>query len=269
MKILIFWDIFWRIWRRALEKEISGLKSKYNPDFIIANVDNITSGRWPVEKHILEIEKLGIDVLTWWDHIFDHEKHIIDYLDREEGILIRPANFYESEHYKIPWKGYKIVEKSWKKLLVIHLMWEVFMRYNVYNPFLKAEEILKKLSDEKFDAIILDLHKEATSEWYGMLTFLDWEISFLYWTHTHIQTNDEIIYEEGTWFISDVWMVWALNSVIWAEFGSLKKRFLTGITKWKIEQKLWSSYLLNAVVVSINELRKCEAIEKIRIEGKI
>ena len=153
MKILIFWDIFWRIWRKALEKELEGLKEKYSPDFIVASVDNITSWRWAVEKHILEMERLGIDIATWWDHILDNEKYIEDYLEKEDGILIRPANFYKSAHYKIPWKWYKIVEKNWKRLLVIQLMWEVFMKYNMYNPFLKIEKIQDKFKDKKINLI--------------------------------------------------------------------------------------------------------------------
>jgi len=44
------------------------------------------------------------------------------------------------------------------------LIGEVFMRYNVYNPFLKIDSILRKLDKESFDAIILDFHKEASAE---------------------------------------------------------------------------------------------------------
>jgi calcineurin-like phosphoesterase len=41
-----------------LKKELPKLKQKFNPDFIIVNVENITSGRGPIEKHVKEIEKL-------------------------------------------------------------------------------------------------------------------------------------------------------------------------------------------------------------------
>jgi calcineurin-like phosphoesterase len=43
-------------------------------------------------------------------------------LEKPNSKLIRPANFLEQDHYYIPGKGYKIVEKDGKKLLVIHLM---------------------------------------------------------------------------------------------------------------------------------------------------
>jgi len=38
------------------------------------------------------------------------------------------------------------------------------MNHNLYNPFLKIDEILEENKQEKLDGIILDFHKEATSE---------------------------------------------------------------------------------------------------------
>lgn len=267
MKILIFWDIYWRIWRKALSKELPNLKLKYKPDFIIVNADNVTSWRWPIEKHILEIEELWIDIITWWDHIFDNEDKIVDYINREDSILLRPANFYDSTYYKTPWKGYKIVEKQGKRLLVIHLIGEVFMKYSVSNPFLKLDEILNEVDKKDYDAVIVDFHKEATAEWQWLAHFIDWKVWFLYWTHTHVQTNDDIVLNSGTWFISDIWMIWSIDSVIWADFDSVKKRFLTWLIKWRIKQKLDNDYLLNAVCVDINDKWFCDTIEKIKIKG--
>ena len=140
------------------------------------------------------------------------------------------------------------------------------MKYNVYNPFLEIDKILKKFSDKKIDTIIIDFHKEATAEGYWMLSFLDSRVWFLYWTHTHIQTNDDYISENWTWFLSDIWMIWSLKSVIWADFGSVKKRFLTWIIKWKIKQSLDDNYILNAVIINIDN-NKCKNIEKIKIKG--
>jgi len=265
MRILVFWDIYWKIWRLALKKELSNLKEKYNPDFIIANIDNITSWRWPIEKHILEMEKLWIDFMTGWDHIFDNLKKIENYLSADSSKILFPANLFSSEFYNFANKWYKIIEKNGKKLLIIHLLWEVFMRDSVYNPFLKVDEILKEFLSEKIDWIIVDFHKEVTSEIKWMWFFLDGRVSFVYWTHTHVQTNDETILENWTWYISDLWMNWASKSVIWADFESVKKRFLTWINRWKINQSTDKNYLINWVFVEIWKEKKCEKIEKIRI----
>lgn len=266
MKILIFWDIYWRVWRTAFKKEFPKLKEIYSPEFVIANVENISSWRWPIEKHLKEIEYLWIDVYTSWNHIFDNENDIVPYLEKPDSKLIRPANFYESKYVYVPWKWYKIIEKNWKKLLVINIMSQIFMRDYVYNPFLKIDEILQDLNIDNFDWIIIDFHKETTSEWYGMWMFLDWKISFLYGTHTHIQTNDELILPKWTWILTDIWMCWPLYSIIWADYESMKKRFLSWITKWKIEQSLDNNYIISWVYLEIDETsKKALKIEKIKI----
>ncbi|MFK7780428.1 MAG: TIGR00282 family metallophosphoesterase [Candidatus Gracilibacteria bacterium] len=267
MKILIFGDVYGRIGRAAIKKELPLLKEKYKPDFVIANVDNITSRRGPIEKHILEMENIGIDIMTGGDHIFDNVDRIEKYLDSEDSKLIRPANFYELEKYPLSGKGYKIFEKKGKKILVIHLLGEVFMNHRVINPFIKVDEILETTKDENIDGIIVDFHKEATAEGYGLGFHLDGRVSFLYGTHTHIQTNDELILPKGTGLISDVGMNGPLFSVIGADYKSVEKRFLTGISKGKIKQSLDKEYVVNGAIVEIDEEKKCSNIEKIRIRG--
>lgn len=267
MRVLIFWDVYGRVWRKALKKELPKLKEKYNPDFIIVNVDNASSGRWIIEEHALELEEIWIDLMTGWDHILDNFSKVKDYLDKKDSKLLRPANFYHDDILEGKW--YKVLEKNGKKLLVIHLLSETFMNYKVFNSFIKADEILEKFKNEKLDWIIIDYHKETTSTWYWMAFYLDSKVSFIFWTHTHVQTNDELILEWWTWIISDVWMNWPLYSIIWADFNSVKNRFLTWVWKWKIEQCLDKNYVVNWVCIDIWEGMKCENIEKIRIRGKL
>jgi calcineurin-like phosphoesterase len=149
------------------------------------------------------------------------------------------------------------------------MMWTVFINYSMENTFLKAEKILAELWTENFDAIVIDFHKETTSEWYGLAHFLDGQVSFVCGTHTHIQTNDELILPGGTGLISDVWMNGPLYSVIWADFNSVKRRFLTGINKGKIEQQLDENYVVNGICVEIWDDKKVINLEKIRIRGKL
>ncbi|MGE4444468.1 MAG: YmdB family metallophosphoesterase [Candidatus Altimarinota bacterium] len=271
MKVLIFGDIYGRIGRNAFKKHFSELKEKYSPDFVIVNPENISSGRGPIEKHMKELDALGgIDVYTSGNHIFDNYDDIKNYLDKPGSKLIRPANFYENEHIYFPGKGYKIIEKNGKKLLVINLMSSVFMRDEVYNPFLKIDEMLKEIPMDDINAVIIDFHRETTSEIYAMGMFLDGKISFLFGTHTHIQTNDELVLPGGTGILTDVGMSGPLYSIIGAEFEGIKSRFLGGMLKGKIDQSLDPHYVVSACIVEIDDqTKKCLSIEKIRIKGKL
>lgn len=270
MKVLIFWDIYGRVGRKAFLKHYKELFELHMPDFVIANIENMSSGRGPILKHIQELAPLGIDVYTSGNHIFDNEESIELYLDAPDSKLIRPANFFESSYVHIPGKGWKIIEKNGKKLLVVNLMSSVFMRDQVYNPFLKIDEILKQYAQEHFDGIIIDFHRETTAEIAAMGGFLDGKVSFIYGTHTHTQTNDEKIFPLGTGVLTDVGMSGPYYWVIWADFESLKSRYLSGVIKGKIEQSLDPFYVVNGCIVEIDEAsKKCVNIEKIKITWKL
>ena len=270
MKILVFWDIYGRIGRKAFTKEIANLKEEHTPDFVIANVDNITSGRWAVSHLVDELCDLGVDLCTGWDHIFDNYDKVSESLDAEDSHIIRPGNFFESKYYKLAWKGYKILEKNGQKLLVIHVVSGTFLRDTVQNPYLYVDELLDELCAEDFDAIILDYHKEASAEVWSMAFFLDGRVSAVFGTHTHLQTNDELILDKGTGVIWDVWMSGSLYSVIGAEFWSIRKRTLTGIMKWKIKQSLDKRYVVNACLFDVcDKTGETKNILKIRQRGEL
>lgn len=270
MKILIFWDIYGRIWRKALASQIELLQEKYSPDFTIANIENCTSWRGPVEQHAKYIKDLGVDVMTTGDHVYDNIQNIQPYLNDTKNAIIRPANFYESEHISPAWRGYHIVEKEGKKLAVIQLLWEHFMSHKVDSPFMKLEELLVNTAISSADAIIVDFHRETTAELYGMAHIFDGKLSCVYGTHTHIQTNDAQILDGGTALIADVGMNGPAYSVIGADPESVKKRFMTGIQKWKIEQSLRKDYVINAVYIEVDETNgEAQHIENISLRKKL
>lgn len=270
MKVLVFWDIYGRIWRSALKKEIWALREKYNPDFVLVNIDNISSGRGAIEKHIREMEDLDVSLMMWWDHILDNMPKITDYLNSEESKVIRPANFLEQDYYPIAGKGYKIIKNNGKRLLVIHVLGSVFMNHVwVDNPYIKVEKILQEVDENSYDAVVVDFHKEASSEWYAMAHFLEKTPAFIFGTHTHVQTNDELIFPSWVGVIGDVGMTWPLYSVIWADFHSVRKRMLTGIQKGKIEQCLDKNYVVNGIFVEFGKDKKCVNLEKFRIRDSL
>jgi metallophosphoesterase (TIGR00282 family) len=246
------------------------MKDKYAPDFTVVNIENITSWRGPASIHAELIDSLWVDIMTGWDHIFDNMPDIGRYFSKDTCKLIRPANFRESEHFTLPWDGYRIIEKEGKRLLVIQLLGEVFMNHKVDNPFIKIEQILWEIPKESYDALILEFHRETTAELYWMANFLDGQVSAVYGTHTHIQTNDAHILSWGTGILTDVGMNGPFESVIGAEFSSVKKRFLTWIQRGKIEQKLKGKYIINALLIETDDTTKlCSNIENISFTGTL
>lgn len=270
MKILAFWDIYGRIGRKAFLEEFPRIKSDFNADFTIVNVDNITSGRGPIERHAKQILDAWVDVLTGGDHIVDNMKNIWEYLDSPDSKLLRPDNMGWVGEFRFPGIWHKIFEKNWKKILVIHLIGHAFLdKINSNNAFIRADEILELYKDQDIDATVVDFHKEATAEIQWLAHYLDGRISAIFGTHTHVQTNDDLILPKGTGVLWDVGMSGPLYSVIWADFDSVKKMFLSGVFKWKIEQSLDENYLVNAVLFDIDDTGKCKNIEIIKRKSKL
>lgn len=247
------------------------MKDLYKADICIANIENITSWRWPASVHAKMIDALWVDIMTGGDHIYDNMPDIEKYFSQEACKLIRPANFIDSDEFPLPGVWYKIImSQSWKRLLVVQLLWEVFMSHKVDNPFIKISEILACVPKESYDCCIVEFHRETTAELYGMAHYLDKKVGLVYGTHTHVQTNDAHILTGGTWVITDIGMNWPFQWVIGASFESVKKRFLTGISRWKIEQQLKGKYIINAIIAELDDTTwLCLDIENISFTWSI
>lgn len=220
-----------------VEDNIASLRAKYSPDFMIANSENITGGKGPIEKHVLTMKELGFDVLTGGNHTFSNLKDSGDIFSDPASIQIRPANYLEHPEYPVPGKGWKAVEKNGQRLLVVNVMSSVFMHDSLDNPFQSIERILAGFT-EKFDAVVVDFHRETTAELVNMAHFLDGRVSVVYGTHTHVQTNDERIFPNGTAMITDLGMTGPLWSSLGQTFESRLPQFLTGTRLFgqKVEQ---------------------------------
>jgi len=138
------------------------------------------------------------------------------------------------------------------------------MNHKVHNPFHFVTELIDSIPKTDYDTCIVEFHRETTAELYGMANFLDGRVALVYGTHTHVQTNDAHILPQGTGIITDVWMNGPFESVIGADFSSVEKRFLTGISRWKIMQQLKGKYIINALIVELDDSSwKCKHIKNI------
>jgi calcineurin-like phosphoesterase len=85
------------------------------------------------------------------------------------------------------------------------------------------------------DAIVVDMHCEATSEKQAMAYFLDGRASVVVGTHTHVPTADHRVLAGGTAFVTDVGMTGDYDSVIGMAKDEPLARFLRKIPSAKFE----------------------------------
>lgn len=84
----------------------------------------------------------------------------------------------------------------------------------------------------------------------------------LYGSHTHVQTNDERILNNGTGYLSDIGMTGPFNSIIGAEPLPVINRMRTGMPA-KFSQALGEGQLCAIVINICDSTNKVLRIKKI------
>jgi len=257
MRILFIGDIVGRPGRRAIDEVLEKVVSDWRIEFTIANGENAAGGMGITPPIAIEILDHGVDVLTSGNHIWA-KKEIISFLNEESRIL-RPANYPA----QVPGRGAGIFElNNGQKIGILNLEGRVLMK-SLDCPFRIGErevEILRKQTN----IIIVDFHAEATSEKMAMGWFLNGKASAVLGTHTHVQTSDERILDEGTAYITDVGMTGPLASVIGIRKQVALERLLTQIP-WKFDVATEEIELQGVVVEVDSETGKAKNIQRIRV----
>ena len=257
MRILFIGDIVGKPGRQAIEGLLEKVIAENNIEFTIANGENAAGGMGITPPIAIDFLNQGVDVLTSGNHIWA-KKEIIPFLDEEIRIL-RPANYPA----QVPGRGAGIyrTEKG-EKIGVLNLEGRVFMK-NLDCPFRVGEKQVSLL-EQQTNIIIVDFHAEATSEKMAMGWFLDGKVSAVLGTHTHIQTSDERILNEGTAYITDVGMTGPLNSVIGIRKQVALERLLTQIP-WKFDVATEEIELQGVIVEIDRDTGKSKNIQRMRV----
>jgi hypothetical protein len=130
-------------------------------------------------------------------------------------------------------------------------------------PFRVGEKEVELLRKET-NVILVDFHAEATSEKMAMGWFLNGRVSAILGTHTHVQTSDEKILDEGTAYITDVGMTGPLASVIGIRKQVALDRLLTQIP-WKFDVATEEIELQGVVIEVDSKTGKSKDIQRIKV----
>ncbi len=247
MKILFLGDIMGRAGRTAITERLPSLIEKLEPDAVILNGENASGGMGLTRAHADSIFEAGADVITLGDHAFD-QKDIVPAF-AEFPNLIRPINYSKVA----PGNGFTIFEThKGKRILVVQVLGQVFMRSPFANPFEAVDLLLKKYHlGKNIDAIFVDMHAEATSEKMAMAIWLDGRVSAVIGTHTHVPTADLMVMPKGTAFQSDAGMCGCYHSVIGMDAEEPLRRFVTGMSKGRFQPAM-GDVTLSGVFIEID-----------------
>lgn len=256
MRIFLIGDIVGNGGVEYLRTHLGSIKKLKNIDFVVANAENSTPVGKGISKEVANtLYSCGVDVMTMGNHTFNNKE--IYELFEDNFPVIRPANMPPMTEGE----GYIISEANGYRVAVISLLGRVFME-NMDCPFRTADKIINIVKD-KSDIIIVDIHAEATSEKLAMGYYLDGKVSVVFGTHTHVQTADEKILENGTAYITDVGMTGCHDGVLGVKKEIIIKKFLTSLPQR--HETVNDNPVLNGLIVDVDESTgKATNVERIQ-----
>ncbi|MEM9724040.1 MAG: TIGR00282 family metallophosphoesterase [Pseudomonadota bacterium] len=266
MRILFIGDLVGRTGRTAVMTELPGLKERLRVDFTVVNAENAAAGFGLTLSIAKDVFEAGADAITLGNHSFD-QRELLGDIDGEPRI-IKPLNWPRT-----PGRGAGVFEvaagpASGKKVLVTNLLGRIFMQ-PVDDPFHSVDALLKQHPlGRAVDAIVVDMHAEATSEMMAMGHFCDGRASVVVGTHTHVPTADVMILEGGTAYQSDAGMTGDYDSVIGMDKVEPVKRFQTGLSG-RPEPAKGAATLCGLLVETDDATGLALKVEPLRVGGKL
>ena len=132
------------------------------------------------------------------------------------------------------------------------------------------EDILKTYKlGQNIDALVVDVHAEATSEKMAMGHFLDGQTTLVVGTHTHVPTSDQMIFPNGTAYTTDAGMTGDYHSVVGMNPGAPLERFYKKIRSEKLSPATGEATLCGVYVESDDATGLAKTIKPIRLGGKL
>ena len=202
-------------------ERLPGLIAEWKLDLVVVNGENAAGGFGITETIYNELIDAGADAVTLGNHAWDQREALV-FIERAPR-LIRPLN-YPGRHAGPRRRHDRRQERRARA------------RHQRHGPHLHGparrsvrgdRARARRLSARRgADAIIVDMHGEATSEKQAMGYFCDGRASLVVGTHTHVPTADHRILPGGTAFMTDVGMTGDYDSVIGMDKDEPLRRFL-------------------------------------------
>ncbi|HEY1631468.1 MAG TPA: TIGR00282 family metallophosphoesterase [Rhizomicrobium sp.] len=263
MRILFIGDVLGRPGREVVEAELPRLIDTLKLDFTIVNGENAAGGFGITRAIANEFFALGVDVITTGNHWSD-QKEILSFIADEDRVL-RPCNLPKGT----PGKGANLYQaRNGSHVLVINPLGRVFMEPQD-DPFAAVDAELNACPlGEAADAIIVDMHAEATSEKMAMGHFCDGRASLVVGSHQHVPTADAQILPGGTAYQSDAGACADYDSVIGMDKFEPLQRFTRKLNSQRFTPATGPATLCG-VFVETNAKGLAVRVEPVRVGGRL
>jgi len=266
MRFAFFGDVVGRAGRDGLADHLPDLRRRLGLQFVVVNAENAAAGFGITENTARELFEAGADCLTLGNHSWD-QREALTYIVREPR-LIRPANYPILSD--APGRGAQIFEtESGHRVLVVNLLGRVHMDA-MDDPFAAVDRELDACPlGAMADAVIVDMHCEATSEKMAMGHYCDGRASLVVGTHTHVPTADAQILNGGTAYQTDAGACCDYDSVIGNQKDEPLRRFTTKISGGRYKPAEGPATVCGVYVETDPATGLAVRVEPIRVGGRL
>jgi metallophosphoesterase (TIGR00282 family) len=264
MRLLYVGDVVGRSGRTILVERAAELRRRLRLDALVVNGENAAAGFGITIKICESFFEAGVDVLTTGNHVWD-QKELVGYIGQQPR-LVRPLNLQPGT----PGSGVaEFRTASGRRLVVLQVLGRLFMQLSD-DPFRAIErELQRHRLGVTADAILLDVHGEATSEKTAIGHFVDGLVSLVAGTHTHIPTADAQILAGGTGYITDVGMTGDYDSVIGMNKVLSLGRWRNDTPQARLEPAAGEATLCGVFVETDDRTGLARSVAPLRIGGRL
>ena len=232
---------------------------------MVVNAENASAGMGLTGPHAVELLAAGADCLTLGDHAFD-QREMLAFIETEPRIL-RPLNYAKAA----PGQGARLFEApGGRSVFVAQALGQVFMKRPFDDPFSALDAALKAAPlGGRANAVIVDVHAEATSEKMALGHWCDGRASLVVGTHTHVPTADTQILARGAAYQTDAGMCGDYDSVIGMDKLEPITRFVTGMAKGRFTPAEGPATLSGVYVETDDATGRAVRAEPLRLGGRL
>jgi metallophosphoesterase (TIGR00282 family) len=266
MRLGFFGDVVGRAGRAAVAEHLPRVRAELALDFVIVNGENAAGGFGITEPTAKEIFQAGADCITLGNHSWD-QPEALTYILREQRLL-RPFNYPKT--LQIPGRGSQLfTTPAGKRVFVVQIHGSAFME-PLDDPIQGVASALEEAPLRQVaDAVIVEMHAEATAEKMTLAHFVDGRATAVIGAHTHVPTADAQVLPGGTAYMSDAGMCGDYDSVIGMKKGPIVQRAATRLPTERKSPAEGPATLCGVLVISDDATGLAASIEPIRIGGRL
>jgi metallophosphoesterase (TIGR00282 family) len=266
MRLAFFGDVVGRAGRAAVAEHLPRIKAELQLDFAIVNGENAAGGFGITASTANELFDAGADCITLGNHSWDQSEALV-YIERETRLL-RPYNYPKT--LQIPGRGSQLfTTPKGQRVFVVQIHGSAFME-SLDDPIQGVQSALEECPlGQVADAVIIEIHAEATAEKYIMGHYCDGRVTAVVGAHTHVPTADAQILPGGTAYLTDAGMCGDYDSVIGMKKGPLVQRASTRLPVERKSPAEGPATMCGVYIESDDNTGLAVHVEPIRVGGRL